>query len=115
MVSSLGATVEPGAHMQPSGVDSNSLDDEDSELDSKDCQAGQSNQESRTKSVAHAFWDNSPGCQIPALKPSSDFYVVDLSLRVDPKWVLGLSVSIMDRSLLSIQMVLRNQRPILTS
>ena len=42
------------------------------------------------------------------------FCVVDLSLRVEPKWMLGLSVSIMGRSLLSIQMVLRNQRSILT-
>ena len=56
MVSSLRSTVETGAHMEPSGVDSSSLDDEDSELDSRDCQAGQSNQESRTKSVVHASW-----------------------------------------------------------
>ena len=108
------ATVEPGAHMEPSGVDPNSLDDEDSDLDSRDCQAGQSNQESRTKSVVHASWDNSPYCQTPALKRLHDFCVVDLSLRVEPKWMLGLSVSIMGRSLLSIQIVLRNQRPILT-
>ena len=54
MVSSLRATVEPGAHMEPSGVDPNSLDDEDSDLDSRACQTGQSNQESRTKSVVHA-------------------------------------------------------------
>ena len=69
MVSSLRVTVEPGAHMEPSGVHPNSLDDEDSDLDSRDCQAGQSNQESRTKSVVHASWDNSPDCQTPALKP----------------------------------------------
>ena len=73
MVSSLRSTVETGAHMEPSGVDPSSLDDEDSELDSRDCQAGQSNQESRTKSVVHASWDNSPECQTQALKPSPDF------------------------------------------
>ena len=56
MVSSLRTTVEPGAHMEPNVVDLNSLDDEDSDLDSRDCQAGQSNQESRTKSVVHASW-----------------------------------------------------------
>ena len=101
--------------MEPSGVDPNSLDDENSDLDSRDCQAGQSNQESRTKSVVHASWDNSPpDCQTPTLKPSPDFCVVDLSLRVEPKWLLDLSVSIMGRSMLSIQMVLRNQRRILT-
>ena len=114
MVSSLRTTVEPGAHMEPSVVDLNSLDDEDSDLDSRDCQAGQSNQESRTKSVVHASWDNSPYCQTPALKRLHDFCVVDLSLRVEPKWMLGLSVSIMGRSLLYIKMVLRNKRPILT-
>ena len=54
MVSSMRATVEPGAHMEPSGVDPNSLDDEDSDLDSRDCQAGLSNQESRRKSMVHA-------------------------------------------------------------
>ena len=54
MVSSMRATVEPGAHMGPSGVDPNSLDDGDPELDSRACQTGQSNQESRTKSVVHA-------------------------------------------------------------
>ena len=106
--------MKPGAHLEPSGVDPNYLHDEDSDLDSRDCQAGQSNQESRTKSVVHASWDNSPDCQNPALKPSPDFCVVDLSLRVEPKWMLGLSVSIMGRSLLSIQMVLRNQGSILT-
>ena len=53
MVSSLKTTVEPGTHMEPTGVDPNSLDDEDSDLDSRACQAGQSNQESRTKSVVH--------------------------------------------------------------
>ena len=73
MVSSLRATVEPGSHMEPSGVDPNSLDDEDSDLDSRGCQARQSNQESRTKSVVHASWDNSPECQTQALKPSPDF------------------------------------------
>ena len=114
MVSSLRATVEPGAHMEPSVVDPNSLDDEDSDLDSRDCQAGLSNQESRTKSVVHASWGNSPDCQTPALKPSPDFCVVDPSLRVEPKWMLGLSVSIMGRSLLYIKIVLRNKRPILT-
>ena len=56
MVSSPRATIELGAQMEPSGVDPNSLDDEDSDLDSRDCQAGQSNQESRTKSVVHASW-----------------------------------------------------------
>ena len=101
--------------MEPSGVDPNSLDDENSDLDSRDCQAGQSNQESRTKSVAHAFWDNSLDSQTPALKPSPDFCIVDVSLRVEPIWMLGLRVSIMGRSLLSLQMVLRNQRPILRS
>ena len=95
MVSSLRATVEPGSHVKPSGVDLNSLDDEDFDLDSTDCQARQSNQESRTKSVAHASWDNSPYCQTPALKPSHDFCVVDLSLRVEPKWMLGLIVSML--------------------
>ena len=106
MVSSLRATVEPGAGMEPSGVDPN--------FDARACQPGQSNPESRTKSVVHASWDNSPDCQTPALKPSPDFCVVHLSLRVEPKWMLGLRVSIMGRSLLSLQMVLRNQRPILT-
>ena len=114
MVSSLRATVEPGAQMEPSRVHPNSLDDEDSDLDFRDCQAGQSNQESRPKSVVHASWDNSPDCQTPALKPSPAFCVVDMSLRVEPKWILGLSVSIMGRSLLSIQMVPRNQRLTLT-
>ena len=41
MVRSLRATVELGAHMDSSGVDPNSLDDEDSDLDSGDFQAGQ--------------------------------------------------------------------------
>ena len=115
MVRSLRATVEPGTHMELTAVDRNSLDDEDSELHSRACQAGQSNQESRTKSVVHASWDNSPDCQTPALKPSPDFCIVDMSFRVEPKWMLGIRVSIMDRSLLPLQMVLRNQRPILTS
>ena len=64
--------------------------------------------------MVHASWDDSPDCQTPALKPSPDFCVVDLSLREEPRWMLGLRVSIMGRSLLSLQMVLRNQRPILT-
>ena len=58
MVSSLRATVEPGAHMETSGVDPNdesynseSSDDEDSDLHYGVCQAGQPKQESRTKSV----------------------------------------------------------------
>ena len=89
MLSSLRAIVESGAHMEPCGVDPNPLDDEDSDLDSRDCQAGQSIQESRTKYVIHASWDNSPRFQILALKPSPDFCVVDLSLRVEPKWMLG--------------------------
>ena len=114
MVSSLRATVEPGAHMEASGVDPKSWDDEDSDLDYRDYQAGQPNQESRTKFVVHAFRDNSPDCQTLGLKPSLDFFFVNLSLRVEPKWMLGLSVTIMGRSLLSIQMVLRNQRPTLT-
>ena len=61
MASSLRATVEPGARMEPIAGDpndksqnSNSLDDEDSDLDSRACQVGQSKQESRTKSVVHA-------------------------------------------------------------
>ena len=41
MVSSLRATVELGAQVEPSGVDPKSLDDEDSDLDSRDYQAGQ--------------------------------------------------------------------------
>ena len=73
MARSLRATGEPGTHMEPSGVDPNPLDDEDSGLDSRDCQAGQSNQGSRTKSVVHASWDNSPDCQTSALKPLPDF------------------------------------------
>ena len=84
------------------------------DLDSRACQAGQPKQESRTKSVVHASWDDFPDCQTPTLKPSPVFCVVDLSLRVEPRWMLGLRVSIMGRSLLSLQMVLRNQRPILT-
>ena len=56
MLSSLRATVESGAHMEASGVDPNPLDDEDSDLDSRDCQAGQSIKESRTKYVVHASW-----------------------------------------------------------
>ena len=116
------AIAEPGVHMETSGVDpndesynSNSSDHEDSDLDSWVYQAEQSKQESRTKSVVHVSWDDSPDCQTPALKPSSDFCVVDLSLRVQPRWLLRLRVSIMGRSLLSLQMVLRNQRPVLTS
>ena len=54
MVSSLRATGKPWAHMEPSGVDTDSLDAELSELDSRVSQAGQSNQESRAKSVVHA-------------------------------------------------------------
>ena len=54
MVSSPRATIELGAQMEPSGVDPNSLDDEDSDLDSRDCQAGLSNQEPRRKSMVHA-------------------------------------------------------------
>ena len=38
-----------------------------------------------------------------------------LDLRVDPRWILGLMVLLMIRSLLSLQMQLRNQRPVLTS
>ena len=64
--------------------------------------------------MVHASWDDSPDCQNLALKPSADFCVVDLSLRVEPRWMLGLRVSIMDRSLLSLQMVLRNQGLVLT-
>ena len=41
MVSSPRATIELGAQMEPSGVDPNSLDDEDSDLDSRDFLAGQ--------------------------------------------------------------------------
>ena len=121
MVSSLRATVEPGARMEPIAGDpngksqnSNSLDDEDSDLDSRACQAGQLKQESRIKSVVHASWDDYPDCQIAALKPLPDFCIVDLSLRVEPSWMLGLTVSIMGRSLLPLLMVLRSQRPILT-
>ena len=92
--------------MEPSGVDpndnSNPLDDVDSDLHSRACQAGQSKQESRTKSVVHASWDDSPDCQTPVLKPSPGFCVVDLSLKVESKWMLGLRVSIMSRSLLSL-------------
>ena len=84
------------------------------DLDSRACQAGQPKQESRTKSVVHASWDDFPDCQTPTLKPSPVFCVVDLSLMVEPRWMLGLRVSVMGRSLLSLQMVLRNQRPILT-
>ena len=47
------------------------------------CQAGQSQQEFRTKSEANASWDDSPDCQTPALKPSPEFCVVDLSLTVE--------------------------------
>ena len=46
--------MQPGAHMEPIGEDPNSLNDEDSDLDSRDCQAGLSNQESRRKSMVHA-------------------------------------------------------------
>ena len=74
----------------------------DYDLHSRTCQAGQSKQESRIKSVVHASWDDSPDCQTPALKPSLGFRVVDLSLRVEPKWMLDLRVSIMGRSLLSL-------------
>ena len=63
--------------------------------------------------MVHASWNDSPDCQTPALKPSPGFCVVDLSLRVEPKWMLGLRVSIMGMSLLSLQIVLRNERPIL--
>ena len=65
-------------------------------------------------SVVNASWDDSPDCQTLALKPSPDFCVVDLNLRVELRWMLGLRVSIMGRSLLSLQMVLRSQRSILT-
>ena len=41
MVSSLRATIEPEAQVEPSGVDPKSLDDEDSDVDSRDYQAGQ--------------------------------------------------------------------------
>ena len=41
MVSSLRTTVEPGAQVDPSGVDPKSLDDEDSDLNSRDYQVGQ--------------------------------------------------------------------------
>ena len=74
MVSFLRATVEPGAHMEPSVVDPNdessnsgSSDDEDSNIDSGVCEAGQSKQESRSKSVVDASWDDSPDCQISSL------------------------------------------------
>ena len=97
--------------MEPSGVDTNSLYDELSDLDSRIFQAGHSNQESRAKSVLHAFWDSSPDCQTPALKPSPDFCVVNLSLKVEPKWILVLRVPIIG---MSLQMVLRNQSTILT-
>ena len=33
--------------------------------------------------MAHASWDDSPDCQSPALKPSTNFSVVDLSLTVE--------------------------------
>ena len=121
MVSSLRMAEELTIHTELSGVDlnykysnSNSSDDEDSDLNSGICQAGSSKQESRTKSVVHASSDDSLDCQTPAMKPSSDFfYVVDLSLRVELSWMLGIWASIMNRSLLSLQMVLRNQRPVL--
>ena len=64
--------------------------------------------------MEHASWDDSLDYQTPPLKPWFDFCVVDLSLRVDPRWILCLRVSIMGRILLSLQMVLRNQRPVLT-
>ena len=40
-------------------------------------------------------------------------FVSRISLMVEPRWMLGLRVSIMSRSLLSLQMVLRKQRPVL--
>ena len=61
----------------------------------------------------YGFWVPCSGPE-RALKPSPGFCVVDLSLRVEPRWMLGPRVSIMGRSLLSLQMVLRNQRPVLT-
>ena len=64
--------------------------------------------------MVHASWDDSPDCQTPALKPSPDFCVVDLSLRVELRWMLGLRVSIMSMSLLSLQILLRIEKPILT-
>ena len=41
-------------------------------------------------------------------------FVLLIWVSREPRWMLGLSVSIMARSLLSLQMVLRNQRPVLT-
>ena len=54
------------------------------------------------------------GLQDPTLKPLPNFCVVDLSLKVGLRWMLGLRLSIMSRSLPSLQIVLRNQRPVLT-
>ena len=90
IVSSMRATVEPGVHMEPVEYIQMfspkvlSSDEEDSELDSCVCQAGQSIQESRSKPVVHASYDDSLHCHIPALKPLPDFCVVDPSLRVEP-------------------------------
>ena len=117
----LGTTVELAAHMDPGGVNPNyestnsdSPDDEDAGLDPGIYQAGQSKQKSRTESVVHVSWDVSWDCKMPTLKPLPNICVVYLSLKVGPRWMLGLRLSIMSRSLPSLQMVLRNERPVLT-
>ena len=51
--------MELGAHIDPSGVDPNSLDDEDSDLDSRDFQAGVSD-----------LWYILPGIILQTSRPS---------------------------------------------
>ena len=59
------------------GSDSDSSDDQDSDLGSEVCQAGKSKQGCRTKSKVHTSWGDSQDCQTPTLKPSLDFCVVN--------------------------------------
>ena len=77
----------------PGSIPNNELpgspDDEDSHVDSGVCQAGQSKQESRTKSMVHASWSDSPDCQTPALKPLPEFCVVNPGSEEGVKVDLG--------------------------
>ena len=80
IVSFLRTTAEPSAHNEPSegdpndrSSDSDSSGDKVSDLNFRVCQAGQSKQESRTKSVVYASWIDTLDCQTPALKSLPNF------------------------------------------
>ena len=83
-------------------------------MDSGTCQAGQSKQESRYKSVPHASWGNSSDCQYPALNPLPVFCVVDLESQVGAEVDVG-SEGVHNEHFSAVSVdAAENQRPVLT-